>query len=63
MNYDLTLLKQACEEYKISLTSEQEQQFIQYYELLTEWDRSRISWNPSENCISAFKGDAAGFLE
>ena len=39
MNYDLTLLKQACEEYKISLTSEQEQQFIQYYELLTEWNK------------------------
>ena len=39
MNYDLTLLKQACEEYKISLTSEQEQQFIQYYELLIEWNK------------------------
>ena len=39
MNYDLTLLKQACGEYGIRLTNEQEKQFIRYYELLTEWNK------------------------
>ena len=39
MSYDLTLLRQACEEYRISLSEKQEHQFIQYYELLVEWNK------------------------
>lgn len=39
MNYDLTLLTEGLKEYEISLTKEQEGQFIRYYQLLTEWNK------------------------
>lgn len=39
MNYDLTVLEESCKEYGIQLKEEQKQQFIQYYELLIEWNK------------------------
>ena len=39
MNYDLTLLENAVKEFKITLSEEQKAQFIQYYELLIEWNK------------------------
>lgn len=39
MNYDLTILEKGCKEYGISLSKEQKKQFIQYYELLVEWNK------------------------
>lgn len=37
--YDLTILEKGCHELGISLDEKQKQQFIQYYELLTEWNK------------------------
>ena len=39
MSYDLTILEEGCKEYGITLSERQKQQFIQYYELLTEWNK------------------------
>ena len=39
MSYDLTLLTEGLKDYKISLTKEQEEQFIRYYELLIQWNK------------------------
>ena len=39
MNYDLTILEEGCKEYGIQLNEEQKKQFVQYYELLVEWNK------------------------
>ena len=39
MNYDLTILEEGCKEYGIQLNEEQKKQFVQYYELLIEWNK------------------------
>lgn len=39
MSYDLTLLTEGLKDYKISLTKEQEEQFVRYYELLIQWNK------------------------
>ena len=37
--YDLTVLRNGCQELNIRLTREQEEQFIKYYEILIEWNK------------------------
>ena len=39
MEYDLKVLEDGCREYGISLTEGQKRQFIQYFELLVEWNK------------------------
>ena len=39
MEYDLKVLEDGCKEYGISLTDDQKRQFIQYFELLVEWNK------------------------
>lgn len=39
MEYDLKVLEDGCKEYGISLTEDQKRQFIQYFELLVEWNK------------------------
>lgn len=39
MNYNLNILEEGCKEYKIELSKRQQEQFIRYYELLTEWNK------------------------
>lgn len=39
MEYDLKMLEDGCKEYGISLTDDQKRKFIQYFELLVEWNK------------------------
>ena len=39
MEYDSKVLEDGCKEYGISLTDDQKIQFIQYFELLVEWNK------------------------
>lgn len=39
MEYDLRVLEDGCREYGICLTEVQKQQFVRYFELLTEWNK------------------------
>ncbi|POP32127.1 16S rRNA (guanine(527)-N(7))-methyltransferase RsmG [Lactonifactor longoviformis] len=39
MNYNLSILEQCCKEFHLELSERQKQQFIQYYELLAEWNK------------------------
>lgn len=39
MKYDLTILEDGCKQFNIMLTDKQRHQFIQYFEILVEWNR------------------------